>query len=164
MNAEKWQSTYDAFDGTMPECIGGDCPTPCCNEKEVRIWGGPIAKFNTTIDVAELSAQERIFGPLPEGVTAIKADIGATSSNVRILISGCLSEDGSCKMKDRKPIHCRLYPFGYYTMHPLKQNCPKHSEIGSNPKTQKGIMALREAHGKGDNEAWYTNLVESLSL
>lgn len=158
-----WKEVYESYDGSMPECLGGGCPTPCCTPKTVRIWNGPQAEYYTTMEPSELRAQIEMHGNLPEGVEATRADIGAYTSGIKILIKGCLGKKGECLMEGRKPYQCRLFPFKAFSTLPLDTSCPRSSEIASNSETVEGIRAMRIALNLAGDEEWAMNLVKHLS-
>lgn len=155
-----WSEACASFDGHMAGCKGAECSTPCCNLKSVREWGGPTRQFRTTAECAEFDAVFR--NSLPDGVTMMKADIGSCGSNIRYLVNGCLSEDGACKLRDKKPIQCRVYPFRLGSHLPVDTKCPSSHAIAADERTTEGIKRLRGKLGFDDNETWYSNLVKHL--
>lgn len=154
-----WNKVYGAFDGNMPECLGGACSTPCCASKEVLSWGKGPRTFNTTMPPDEF----RAYGELPTGVTAETIDIGSDRMHISVLISGCLSENGECKLAAKKPTHCRVYPFRTSEYLPIDTRCPQAKLIASNPDTVTGFLQIREALiPNTDNSTWLLNLAKHL--
>lgn len=152
---------YAAYDGKMRGCSGGECPTPCCNDKVV--WGeGGFRTFNTVFETGEAGFQQKTWGDLPAGVRVETRDIGTDRMQIAHLVSGCLAPDGSCRMEGRKPLRCRVFPFGTSEFLPLREGrCPQAKVIAGDKESVAGIVGIREALGMDDHEGWMRNLLRA---
>ena len=147
MSGIDWKRVYDAFDGGMKDCLGGQCSKPCCNTKFTSTWDSGRQPYNTALDPGELEFQLSAFGSLPEGIGTqlVDANIDRGAPHMRVLLRGCLAADGTCRMGVRKPAACRIFPLDSSPLLPLRNACPQAGAIALDPAAQQGIIAVREA-------------------
>jgi len=161
-----YNRVYAAFDGTMSDCSGACCEKKCCGIKEALAWGKGPKPFNTAMTTEELEFQEKNFGSLSDlGIETEKVDVNTDrgAADIRILIRGCLGEDGECILRNRKPVQCRLFPLSTNPWLPIrKAQCPKSQSIGRNQEVHTGIKKVREALEMTDNSTWEANLDKEL--
>jgi Fe-S-cluster containining protein len=151
-----WRSAYEAFDGRMNACLGKACSTPCCNLKTTPTWGKGSKQYYTSLDTYEYKFQTEHFGPFDPEIQIDLVDVGIDRGmELRYLIRGCLAGDGTCRLRDRKPMQCRIFPLSLSELLPIRiSRCPQSIAIASCPDTQECILAIRNALGRTDNEKW----------
>lgn len=162
-----WEEIYQAYDGSMTNCLGGNCSDSCCKVKDIQNWGKPRAKYFTSFsELSELEYNQRAFTPSFDelGIDIMRADT-ALDRGVRIsyLVNKCM-EDGQCKLKGRTPLQCRLFPFTLSTYMPLKTTCPQALKIAKEPEVIKGILHIRRLLGGREEEKWLHFLNKELDL
>ena len=156
----EWQKAYESFDGSMKDCLGKNCSTPCCNLKTTPTWGKGDKQYSTSLDVEEYQLQISNFGHFPPEVQTELVDVGIDRvMQMRYLVRGCLADDGTCRLRDRKPLHCRIFPLSLSEFVPLRtSSCPQSMIIASSPDVKEGILGIRKALGYRDNEEWSLTL------
>lgn len=143
----------------MKGCLGCDCPTSCCGTKETWTYNQGAKSFNTSLDSMEYQYQIERHGPMPAGVKVERVDTGYDGPpRISYLVSGCLADDGSCKLNDRKPAQCRVYPLHTGILMPLIDSCPQAHIIGADVEVQTGVKRIREAFNLDHGEEWAQNL------
>ena len=159
----EWQNAYQAFDGDMKDCLGGKCSTPCCNLKTTPTWGHGPKQYSTSLEVSEYNFQISEFGQFPDGVETEFVDVGIDRAiQMRHLVRGCLADDGSCRLKNRKPLQCRIFPLSLSELIPLRTSCPQAKKIAGSTDVQEGIIQIRKSLGYTDNGKWIEALNKAL--
>jgi hypothetical protein len=160
-----WEKAYENFTGIMDDCHGINCPSSCCNLKTAPTWGHGLQQFNTTLEPDEYVFQIQQFGQIEDlGVETYLADLNTErgSEHFKYLIRECMARDGDCKLKHRKPMQCRLFPFSTSAFMPLRADCSRAKIIGRVKSVQNGIQTVREALGHLDNAEWLAALEKKL--
>lgn len=162
-----WGRAYEVFDGTMAPCLGKACDASCCHLRysPTPEWVGPKQHITSMIS-SEHDFQLSAFGQFPDGVETELVDVGSEGqTDIRYLVRNCLSDDGSCRLKNRKPILCRMFPFSTSAFLPLEfRDCPKAKVIAADPEIQKQIIRVRRALGFTDSEEWQVSLERILHI
>lgn len=142
------------FDGDMPECLGKDCPISCCNEKEALRWGKSPVAFHTTL-TNDTERQQYADEEIQKTITVKSHDIGMDRPYYALLVQNCLDDSG-CRIADKKPLNCRIYPFKMNTHLSFDERCPKAHEIAKNPHTIERIHEIIRTLGYDESflSAW----------
>jgi len=155
-----WEQVYETFDGTMENCPGKDCETPCCAVKTVATWGQGNAVYLTTFfDLEEKQIQQQNIDQHQLSVRTV--DLALDRVSYQILVSQCLDGE-QCKLVDLKPFACRLYPFKLEAYLPINTKCPSFLNIASNKEIVQKILHIRELLGFKDNHLWQHQLQQTL--
>ena len=130
---KNWTKAYEALSGDMKGCQGATCPRSCCKEKNFGTILGTDEKlpYRTTLMEGEFEHLEASHPTLEElGVeVTLFAHESIVGQTVR-LVKNCLGEHG-CKLEPhgKKPMHCRIYPFGFKAMNGPSRECPAVQDI-----------------------------------
>lgn len=162
MSLEKWKKIYSAYDGTMKGCRGKDCTKPCCGPKETSTRDQGRKIFNTTIDPEEFEYQQKNYSPLEDlDIETERVDVNIDRGAPRYthLIRGCFSKDGTCKLADRKPVKCRVFPLSLKSDLSVREaQCPHVEDIAADSVVKESIKRIRESLGMSGHEEWEKDL------
>jgi len=173
---KEWNRNWDLIyktvgDGLIPECEGAGCGFSCCDEK-IRS-GYPDIRYRTCLmGKDEYRFQNETFGDFEE--MSVKVDVldpawpNAEDDFLRnvsaaYVVGGCSDENKRCKLRDRKPFICRVYPLGLHVSEPLVTSCPKIEDIFENPDLRERIFLVRRLFGYQDNQEWMIACMERLN-
>lgn len=138
-------------DGTMSECLGKNCPSSCCWEKTTEGPGGKLSKGMVRLfGRPEIGYQETILKPslTDLGVTINLGFIRERDHHsVIYVLNNCQNSDGSCRLQNRKPLRCRLFPFNLEPNSPIAKDCPRAVEICNDPELIRKIEEVRRLFG-----------------
>lgn len=129
---EEWKNAYETLPGEMKGCLGSACPNSCCGEKDFGKASGEGhgIMYRTSLMKGELEHLESTgpsFEELGVEVVTFQHELRNQTST---LINNCLGEDG-CKLEPhgKKPMQCRIYPFGFNYMNGPFTECPEVAQI-----------------------------------
>jgi len=106
---------------------------------KVRLFGKP-----------EIYYQDQILKPSIRdlGVTINIATIRTRDHHaIFYILDNCQNPDGTCKLKDRKPLRCRLFPFSLEQNQLIDPGCPKTEDIMQEPGLKEKAMEVRRLLG-----------------
>jgi hypothetical protein len=153
----KWKEMYDLLgDGTIPECLGAECPNSCCGEKTASTIENPNLAHRTKLSPDEYLYQRQVITPAINDldVRLCHATSPKTAGRPLYYLDRCQAEDGSCKLDGRKPLSCLVYPFGFEAANPIDRDCPAKAEIFNNRKIRNTILLVRDLLGLYDHDRW----------
>jgi len=134
-------------DGSMTGCLGKNCPSSCCWQKTVEGIGGQLTTGMTSlVGREEAIYQQTVLTPSLEDLEVkihLNATRGRNGTKVQLLLDNCQNADGSCKLKDRKPLRCRMFPFNLDSIHDTARDCPRTGEICNDPELIRKIEEVR---------------------
>jgi len=134
-------------DGSMTECLGRNCPTSCCRSKTEDCVGGKLVTGRVRLlGVPEIYYQDRIITPSIRTL-GVTINLGLMRDRDRHtiihLLDDCQNPDGSCKMKERKPLRCRMFPLGLNPASLTDLGCPQTIEICNDPELIRKVREVR---------------------
>ena len=173
---QDWSDIYSIWDGTMKDCLGGDCATPCCVRKMQPLHTEPDHPYITSFaNDAERDFQEDQFPPLEALRVRVERKLARFElSNGRLtdyvnLVNSCIDpRTGDCRFQDRDPFNgpplaCRIAPLSLSAANPITfPDCSQVLKIAKDPEVIEAILAIRERMGKNDPENHPTTSNEAL--
>jgi len=169
------EEAYEAMgDGSMDACLGHVCPASCCREKTRVVGRGESLLYRTLLwDEAEAAYQQSLSPSVDKAGGVI---YGVPSFGGRVpgrqvvdshiyLVNGCQNGDGSCRLAERKPLVCRIFPFSLDPQNPLLSVCPSVVRACADPKIVERIMKVRSVLGLAStNQYWRSNVHEEAAM
>ncbi len=181
-----WQDIHAIWDGSMKDCLEGDCPTPCCVRKMMPIHDERrdypyMTTFTNNAERDFANAQYPTLDALRIRVVEKLAMIQhaqGTDINRTLLVNNCINpRTYECEFKDRDPIGgpplpCKIAPLSLSASSPITfPDCPQVLLIAQDPEVIDAIAAIRKRMGFDDpgqpeeesTETWLKNLAISIA-
>jgi len=170
LDFQKLEEIYATLnDGRMPACLGANCPSSCCTQ-HLATRGDQSVLYQTLLwDKTEADFQ------IQKGLLDTGAVIYQVSGNgykvpgkklpdkELYMVGNCQNKDGSCKLKNRKPILCNTYPLIMDAEQPIVSTCPRAVEIFEDDEVVNRILRVRKLLGFTEPREWEFNAQDQVS-
>jgi hypothetical protein len=157
-----WDEIYAIIgDGSIDDCLGAECGQSCCGLKPIFGLRESLLAFKTRfLGEGEYEYQNGIFSPNLEDIdvkVVLPPAISDSRSEFAYVVNGCMNEEGECKLKNRKPFNCRIFPYGLDADYPVSHRCPQIHSIYRDKDFRERVLHVRKRLGLMDNDKWIAN-------